>query len=134
MSQIEVDDRFSEAIRGFSSRLSDLLDSCSCQLVEVASSRPPESQVPGVYLILSPPDGHVVYAGMTQHRNHICRRLGDHRNGNASCDLPVMLSQHAEMPQAIEEYRVKWLEIEDPRDRYLFEQFVVGVLSPELNG
>ena len=134
MAQIEIADHIAGCIKKYGDKLAALLELPASLLVDVARNQPIASQVPGVYVILSPLDVRVVYAGKTNDQGHICRRMQDHRSGNASRDLPVMLQHHQDLVQDIDQYQVKWIEIQDPRDRYYFEQFMTGVLRPILNG
>ena len=89
---------------------------------EVLKQWPAAAQVSGVYAF-STPDDVIVYVGMTVSQI-LADRFHDHFHGKGGSDLRGMLPLFsASHPQAREEYRVRWLHIEDPRQRSFFEDF-----------
>lgn len=117
----------------FTAELERLLSQPSHLLSDVIKRWPPEAQFPGVYAISTPDDSAVVYVGMTVSQV-LADRLHDHYHLKGGSDLrgmlPVFSASH---PQIRDEYRVRWLTIEELRQRILFESFVIGVLQPPFN-
>ena len=133
MVQIEFNANIASSIKNQAQQLTCLLGSKQLLLVNVATNTT-LAQVPGVYIILTSLDSQIVYAGKTNAQNYISRRMKDHRNGNSGSDLPIMIRKYPDLPQDVTEYDIKFIEIQDLRERCFFEQFVIGVLKPKLNG
>ena len=89
--------------------------------------------VPGVYAISTPADDEIVYVGRTKIKS-IAGRIADHRTGNGTSDLREKLRHNAHMPQALEQYFVRYVRVTEPRPRLFFEHFAIGCLAPRLNG
>ena len=86
----------------------------------------------GVYAILVPDDSEVIYVGRTKTKG-VAGRIADHRSINTPSDLRGMLKNNPQLPQQIDEYRVRYVPIEESRDRLFFEMFAIGCLRPRLN-
>ncbi len=88
--------------------------------------------VEGVYVISTPDDSEFVYVGRTQ-RKTVAGRIKDHHCLNTNSDLKGMLSILKNYPQDIDNYLVRCIEIRDPRERTLFEHFLISILQPRFN-
>lgn len=84
--------------------------------------------IKGVYLILDK-NNEVIYAGKT---NSILDRLGNqHVYGGSGSDLRNMLGRPN--IKEIFQYKVRYIEIKDERERSRFECFVISVFNPKFN-
>ena len=87
---------------------------------------------PAVYVISKPDSQIVIYAGRTKSLP-LWRRIYDHKTiTGTTSDLNMMIKKK-DYSQKIEEYGVRYLKIEDTRERMFFESFIIAVLQPELN-
>jgi hypothetical protein len=90
----------------------------------------------GVYVITRPDNDEVVYAGKTTTGSTgIKRRIEAHLRISkiGKSNLKAFLKKHRDYPQNPKEYYVRGIEIEDPRERGLFECFLISVLNPPFN-
>jgi hypothetical protein len=90
----------------------------------------------GVYVLTRPDNDEVVYAGKTtKKKDGIKGRIKDHLaiSGKGKSDLKAFLKKHRDCPQDPKEYYVRGIEIEDLRERGLFEYFLISVLNPPFN-
>jgi len=109
----------------------DLLNTQAITTAELLGDRGSDD-CPGVYAISTPVDDRMVYAGRTKSKS-IAGRIADHRNTDAGSDLRGMLKRNPQLPQRIEDCRVRYVGIRDDRDRLFFEYFAIGCLAPALN-
>ena len=122
----------SSSIKEHRERLTRLLNSISQTVRDVAFDLPTEFDVEGVYIISTPDDKEMVYTGRTKTKS-VTGRVQDHRRINTGSDLKGMLKTHKSYPQETDDYKVRCIEIIDPRERTFFEYFVIGVLKPAFN-
>ena len=123
---------FLEQLQKFTSDLHQLVSQPSHLLAGVLRTWPTEAQVSAVYLISTPDDSEIVYAGMTVSQI-VADRFHDHRNLRGGSDLRGILPRHLTYPQSADDYRVRWVSINDSRERKFFESFVIGTLCPPFN-
>ena len=90
----------------------------------------------GVYVISKPKKiEDIVYVGKTRTLS-IQRRMYDHlshKHGDTDSDLANMVIARSHLPQDYENYLVRFVALENPRDRMRFENFAISILDPELN-
>jgi len=90
----------------------------------------------GVYVLTRPDNDEVVYVGKTTTGSTgIKRRIEAHLRISkiGKSNLKAFLKKHRDYPQDPKEYYVRGIEIEDPRERGLFECFLISVLNPPFN-
>ena len=124
----EYDARISE----FREKLLQLLSVDARTIRNVLDKKPLQFNVEGVYIISTPDDRKIVYAGKTSTKS-IIARLRDHRNIDTTSDLKGMLKVFADYPQEIDDYLVRCVEIMHSRERTFFEYFVISILQPPFN-
>ena len=56
-----------------------------------------------------------------------------HKHGDTDSDLANMVIKREKLPQNYSDYLVRYLSINEPRDRMRFEMFAISVLDPALN-
>ena len=112
-------------------KLQNLLDSHSTKLGDLLKNKE-NFDFPAVYVFYKPKSEEVVYVGRTKTKN-INGRMKDHKGTNGSSDMNIMIKGRAGFPQEVEEYIIKFLRIENKRERMFFENFVISILKPELN-
>ena len=122
----------SSNIESHKEKLTRLLYSSVRTIQDVAFSLPAEFDVEGVYVISTPNDKEIVYAGRTKTKL-VIGRIKDHRSTNTNSDLRGMVRINPSYPQGIDTYRVRCTEIIDYKERLFFEHFVIGVLKPAFN-
>lgn len=122
----------SSIIEDHKEKLARLLISSTHTIQDVAFSLHTKFDIGGVYVISTPNDKEIVYAGRTKTKS-VVGRIRDHRSINTSSDLKGMVRINPSYPQGIDSYRVRCIEIIDPRERLFFEHFVIGVLKPTFN-
>jgi len=89
----------------------------------------------GVYVISLPSDKETVYVGKTKTKT-IQGRMKDHlmhKHGDTDSDLANMVLRRNHLPQDYENYLVRYVPLENSRDRMRFEMFSISVLNPQLN-
>ena len=90
----------------------------------------------GVYAISRPDDSEIIYVGKTKTKT-IQGRMYDHlkhKHGDTDSDLANMvLKRRHKYPQDYSNYLVRYLPLEDTRDRMRFEMFAISILNPDLN-
>ena len=115
-------------------------------LLEVLLAKKPEiisniaknkqSQDEGVYVISKPKKiEDIVYVGKTRTLT-IQRRMSahlSHKHDDTDSDLANMVIARPHLPQDYENYLVRFVALENPRDRMRFENFAISILDPELN-
>lgn len=121
-----------DQLREFTADLERLVSQPGSVLGHVLEGWPPEARVPAVYLISTPDDTRVVYAGMTV-RQIVADRFHDHCHLRGGSNLRGILPSHPDCPQDPFAYRARWIAIDDPRERRFFESFAIGVLRPPFN-
>mgnify|MGYP000607173208 CR=1 FL=1 len=56
-----------------------------------------------------------------------------HKHGDTDSDLANMVLKRPYLPQDYLNYSVRYLPLEDSRDRMIFEMFTISILDPKLN-
>ena len=116
----------------------DLLEELLVKKPEIISNIAKNKQIQdeGVYVISKPKKiEDIVYVGKTRTLT-IQRRMYDHlshKHGDTDSDLANMVIARSHLPQDYENYLVRFVALENPRDRMRFENFVISILDPELN-
>ena len=85
----------------------------------------------GVYIISTPKDESIVYAGETG--KTIQKRMKDHLSGASDSDLKSMLIYYQKYPLNPKNYLVRCIKKESTRDRIYFENFLKSILKPPFN-
>ena len=89
----------------------------------------------GVYAISYPDDSQIVYIGKTKTKT-IHGRMKDHlqhKHLDTDSDLANMVLRRKLLPQDYENYLVRYVALDEPRDRMRFEMFSISILNPQLN-
>jgi hypothetical protein len=120
-----------DRIKRHRQRLLALLESPSHTIKEILRDKS-EHAKPGVYAIFRPDGAEVVYVGRNKTKT-IADRIEQHRYGSTGADLRGMLETHRVLPQNIDDYGVRYRVVEDERDRFFFENFVIAGLEPPMN-
>jgi len=124
--------KYSNRIKEFEKLLTKLLEKDSLSIKEIVSKSPNSFNFKGVYLISTPTDSEIVWAGMTD--KTIYNRIFDHqRLGHRPSNLKAILKNNSNYPQDIENYLVRCIEIAKNRRRSLFEHFAISILEPTFN-
>tara|TARA_B100001167_G_C16571442_1_gene212708 strand:- start:46 stop:432 length:387 start_codon:yes stop_codon:yes gene_type:complete len=116
----------------------NLLEELLVKKPEIISNIAKNKQIQdeGVYVISKPKKiEDIVYVGKTRTLS-IQRRMYDHlshKHGDTDSDLANMVIARSHLPQDYENYLVRFVALENPRDRMRFENFVISILDPELN-
>ena len=116
----------------------NLLEELLVKKPEIISNIAKNKQIQdeGVYVISKPKKiEDIVYVGKTRTLS-IQRRMYDHlshKHGDTDSDLANMVIARSHLPQDYENYFVRFVALENPRDRMRFENFVISILDPELN-
>lgn len=124
-------DSYEQVVTQMKSQLNQLLLSRSYTAREIASNLG-LGDVPGVYILLTPDGSKIVYAGKTVMKT-VAGRIKDHLNIGTSSDLKGMLGRFKDYPQDANSYLVRYLKIEDDRERGLIEHFLIAILNPPFN-
>jgi hypothetical protein len=119
-------------IRELESSLKALLDTTPFRLGDLVKRGDGSACVPGVYVISEPEGGRIVYVGCTKWKQ-IRDRMIDHRRGTGSSDLCKMLACSPDQVEMLDRYMIRWLQIEDRKQRSRLEHFAIAVLDPFLN-
>ena len=118
-----------EKIKNLSKKLNYLLDLKSITIGQILKNKE-KFDSPAVYAISKPNTKDVVYVGRTK---NLTLRIVDHKNTDTKSDLRMMIKGKEGYPQDIVDYCVRYIKIENSRERMFFENFVIGVLEPKLN-
>ena len=116
----------------------NLLEELLVKKPEIISNIAKNKQIQdeGVYVISKPKKiEDIVYVGKTRTLS-IQRRMHDHlshKHGDTDSDLANMVIARSHLPQDYENYLVRFVALEKPRDRMRFENFAISILDPELN-
>ena len=116
----------------------NLLEELLVKKPEIISNIAKNKQIQdeGVYVISKPKKiEDIVYVGKTRTLT-IQRRMYDHlshKHGDTDSDLANMVIVRPHLPQDYENYLVRFVALEKPRDRMRFENFAISILDPELN-
>ena len=116
----------------------NLLEELLVKKPEIISNIAKNKQIQdeGVYVISKPKKiEDIVYVGKTRTLS-IQRRMHDHlshKHGDTDSDLANMVIARPWLPQDYENYLVRFVALEEPRDRMRFENFAISILDPELN-
>jgi len=89
----------------------------------------------GVYAISTPDNDKIVYVGKTKIKS-IPGRMYDHlmhKHLDTDSDLANMVIRREHLPQDYSSYLVRYVPLENSRDRMRFEMFTISILNPELN-
>lgn len=87
---------------------------------------------PAVYIISKPHSKKVIYAGRTKTK-YLWERIKHHKTINKNSDLNIMIKGRKGYPKKVGEYEVRYLKVKEKRKRMFFENFIIGILQPELN-
>lgn len=120
-----------ERVTRYRQRLDELLSAPLRSVSELLQTRQ-EHDRQGVYTIARPDTDEIVYVGRTKTKG-IAGRVSDHRSIDTTSDLRGMLRQNPQLPQQTDAYRVRYVVVQDPRDRLFFEYFAIACLAPTLN-
>lgn len=86
---------------------------------------------PVVYLIYTPnSDSKPVYIGET---NSFYSRMQEHLMGIGLYNIHNKIKRRSKLPQKIESYMVRYIRIDDTRERRFSECVLLGVYEPQLN-
>jgi hypothetical protein len=85
-----------------------------------------------VYAITSNDNDEILYVGKNKKKT-IFDRAWQHVNAGDTSDLKSMVTLYPTKSQDVSGYQIRWIEIVDPRERYFFEMFAIGVLRPKMN-
>jgi hypothetical protein len=118
-------------VESYVAQLFDLLSTPAVSVAEVLSHRT-SHDLPGVYAISDPADRSILYVGRTKTKS-IAGRIADHKHIDTNSDLRGMLRRRPELPQDIDSYRVRYVVLDDDRERVFFEHFAIGAVAPDLN-
>ena len=113
--------------------LDELLSKQAEVISKVAGDKTADSL--GVYAISRPDTNEIVYVGKTKTKT-IQGRMYDHlkhKHGDTDSDLANMVIKREKLPQNYSDYLVRYLPINESRDRMRFEMFAISVLDPALN-
>ena len=116
----------------------NLLEELLVKKPEIISNIAKNKQIQdeGVYVISKPKKiEDIVYVGKTRTLS-IQRRMYDHlshKHGDTDSDLANMVIARSHLPQDYKNYLVRFVALENPRDRMRFENFAISILDPELN-
>ena len=83
-----------------------------------------------VYLIYDPKGNEVIYIGET---NSLYSRITEHVKGLGRYSLVLKIKRRPEMSQKIEDYKIKYITVEDFRERKFSENLLLGIYKPKLN-
>jgi hypothetical protein len=119
-------------LRKFTSDLHALAELQSRVIGDVLREWPDDAQFTSGYLVSTPDDGEIVYAGMSKDQV-VANRFYDHIHNRNPSNLSGILPRFPTYPQAADTYRVRWVPVEDLRERRFFESFVIGVIRPPFN-
>ena len=120
-------------IQKWKSTLDELLSKQAEVSSKVAEDKTANSL--GVYAISSPDTHKIIYVGKTKTKS-IQGRMKDHlqhKHGDTDSDLANMVIKREKLPENYSDYLVRYLSINEPRDRMRFEMFAISVLDPALN-
>ena len=129
MTQTELE----KNIQKWKSMLDELLSKQAEVISKVAGDKTANSL--GVYAISRPDTHKIIYVGKTKTKS-IQGRMKDHlqhKHGDTDSDLANMVIKREKLPQNYSDYLVRYLSINEPRDRMRFEMFAISVLDPALN-
>lgn len=85
---------------------------------------------PAVYLIYSSGGGHLFYIGNT---NSLKSRTEEHMLGIGRGNFCNKIKRRPELSQNIGSYKIKYIRIDDYRERHFSECELLGVYRPPLN-
>lgn len=85
---------------------------------------------PAVYLIYSPDKSKLCYIGTT---NSLNGRIEEHMIGIGTDNLCNKIKRRSGMSQDIHDYKLKYIRINNYRDRRFSECMLLGVYEPPLN-
>ena len=83
-----------------------------------------------VYLIYHPKTHEVIYIGET---NSLYNRVNEHIKGIGRSSLRLKVRKRPELPQLILEYGIKYIAVDDYRERKFSEDILLGIYRPMLN-
>ena len=83
-----------------------------------------------VYLIYDPHGRDVIYIGET---NSLYNRITEHVKGIGRYSLILKIRRRPELPQKISEYKIKYIVVDDFRERKFSENLLLGIYKPMLN-
>ena len=109
-------------------RMQKVIEKTRFHLLSYVASRP-TFDFPAVYLIYNP-SKNVVYIGQTK---TLYERANEHLKGNDRYAVSRKIKRFPKMSQKIEKYYIKYIRIDDYRERCFSECILLGVHQPILN-
>lgn len=85
---------------------------------------------PAVYLIYSPNTHDLFYIGNT---NSLKGRIEEHMFGIGNGNLCSKIKRRSGIPQNISDFKLKYIRIDDYRERQFSECMLLGTYTPMLN-
>ncbi len=95
-------------LRKFTSDLHDPAAQQSRVIGDVLRDWPDDAQLPSVYLVSTPDDGEIVYAGMSKDQV-VANRFYDHIHNRNTSNLSGILPRFPTYPRSADTYRVRWV-------------------------
>ena len=126
------ENEISYSISKQSNLLMELLNAPTYAITEVAKNNIKEASVSGVYLISLSGSNEILYIGKNESQT-VYGRAWQHVYTGATSDLKAMIKLYDDLPQELTEYQIRWIQIDDPRERHFFEAFAMGVLCTRMN-
>ena len=126
-------EKYKKEIKKWEEKLEELLSKKQELISNVAKNK--NIREKGVYAISRPDTHKIIYVGKTKTKS-IQGRMKDHlqhKHGDTDSDLANMVIKREKLPQNYSDYLVRYLSINEPRDRMRFEMFAISVLDPALN-
>ena len=126
-------EKYKKEIERWEEKLEELLSKKPELISNVAKNK--NIREKGVYAISRPDTNEIVYVGKTKTKT-IQGRMYDHlkhKHGDTDSDLANMVLKRPYLPQDYLNYSVRYLPLEDSRDRMIFEMFTISILDPKLN-
>ncbi len=124
--------KYSYNVNEFSSMLNKLISSDPITFFKALTTKEIKLNVEGVYIISTPNDSEIIYAGKTKSKS-VLGRMKDHFSLKTDSDLRGMLKLFPSYPRDIDNYLIRCLEVPDARKRTFFEYFATGVLRSPFN-
>ena len=112
--------------------LHHLLSAQPYPITEVAKEQMSATFVSGVYAISQRDGNEILYVGRNVTAT-VAKRAWQHVNTPGSSDLKSMIKLYTDLPSDLDNYTIRWVEIQDARDRHFFEAFAMSVLEPRMN-
>lgn len=121
-----------ERLKTLAERLQALMSAQQYAITDVAKEKIATASVSGVYAISIRDGGAILYVGKNT-KATVAKRSFQHVNTQTKSDLKGMIKLYKDLPQNLNNYVIRWIEIEDARERHFFEAFAMGVIQPRMN-